>query len=149
MKRIVWLGAAVLFLGSTALAFSQGTMAKSSPALTEKKEAAEPQEEAMEQTEMSKGMGMHEKMAGMARMHEMMNKTMVATNDGGVIVMVGHKLMKYDKDLNLVKEAEIKIDWDKMKATCPMMNEKKNDMKMDKPESVQEKTEAPVASGGK
>jgi len=35
-------------------------------------------------------------------------KQMVATNDGGVIVMAGNKLLKYDKDLNLVKEAELK-----------------------------------------
>ena len=35
-------------------------------------------------------------------------KQMVATSDGGVIVMAGHKLFKYDKDLNLVKEVELK-----------------------------------------
>ena len=37
-----------------------------------------------------------------------MQKQMVATSDGGVIVMAGHKLFKYDKDLNLVKEVELK-----------------------------------------
>ncbi|MDD4908163.1 MAG: hypothetical protein PHJ00_03785 [Candidatus Omnitrophica bacterium] len=35
-------------------------------------------------------------------------KQMVASNDGGVIILAGNKLMKYDKDLNLVKEVEIK-----------------------------------------
>ena len=63
--------------------------------------------------------------------------------------MVGLKLMKYDKDLNLVKEVEIKVDWDKMKASCSMMNEKKNEMKMNKPESAQEKTVVSGEAGGK
>ena len=139
MKRIIWLGVAVLFLGGTGLAFSQDTTGKSSPALTQKKEAVEPEDEAMEHEHMAKGMEMREKMAGMFGRHEMMNKTMVATNDGGVIVMAGPKLMKYDKDLNLVKEVEIKVDWDKMKASCPM----------NKPEPAQEKTEAPKEPGGK
>ena len=33
---------------------------------------------------------------------------MVTTQDGGVIVMKGNKLVKYDKDLNLVKEIKLK-----------------------------------------
>lgn len=35
---------------------------------------------------------------------------MVATQDGGVIVMAGNKLLKYDKDLKLVKEVYVKTD---------------------------------------
>lgn len=35
--------------------------------------------------------------------------SMVATSDGGVIVMAGHKLMKYSSQLTLVKEVEIKM----------------------------------------
>ena len=34
-------------------------------------------------------------------------KQMVGTPDGGVIILSGNKLLKYDKDLNLVKEVEI------------------------------------------
>ena len=50
-------------------------------------------------------------MAGMAmQMMTRMQKQMVATADGGVIVLSGNKLLKYDKDLNLVKEAELKRD---------------------------------------
>ena len=41
-------------------------------------------------------------------MKEMMHPSMVATPDGGVIVLAGPKLAKYDKDLNLVKEVELK-----------------------------------------
>jgi hypothetical protein len=40
----------------------------------------------------------------------MMQKDIVATSDGGAIVMVDNKLLKYDKNLNLVKEVELKID---------------------------------------
>ncbi|MBF0384359.1 MAG: hypothetical protein HQL27_00665 [Candidatus Omnitrophica bacterium] len=58
----------------------------------------------------------------------MLEKTVIATSDGGVIVLAGNKLMKYDKDLNLVKEVEIKVDMEAMKKdmaemmkNCPMM----------------------------
>lgn len=43
--------------------------------------------------------------------HRMMGggkETVVATSDGGVVILAGPKLIKYDKDLNLVKEVEIK-----------------------------------------
>ena len=56
-------------------------------------------------------------------MQSMMSKSLVATSDGGVVVMVGNKLLKYDKNLNLVKEAEIKMDFEGMKEMmekCPM-----------------------------
>ena len=53
---------------------------------------------------------------------------MVATSDGGVIVLTGNKLTKYDKDLNVVKEVEIKMDLESMHKqmmdmmqNCPMM----------------------------
>ncbi len=54
---------------------------------------------------------------GMQKMHSMSNMMkpkdkpyMVATSDGGVVILTGKKLVKYDKDLNLVKEVEIKSD---------------------------------------
>ena len=50
-------------------------------------------------------MKMMHKMHGMTR-----SSSMVASNDGGVIVLTGNKLYKYDKNLNLVKEAEIKTE---------------------------------------
>src|SRR3989338_7329602 len=50
-------------------------------------------------------MKMMHKMHGMTR-----SSSMVASNDGGVIVLSGNKLYKYDKNLNLVKEAEIKTE---------------------------------------
>jgi prephenate dehydrogenase len=62
---------------------------------------------------MQKGMGMmHEKSMDAMGMHPMACSSMVAASDGGVIIMMGPKLLKYDKDLNLVKQVEIKIDWE-------------------------------------
>ena len=89
---------------------------------------------------MAGGMMGEEMMSGgmdkgmMMSMHGMMGKTsMVATSDGGVIVLKGNKLTKYDKNLNLVKEAALKadeMDMGKMKM-CPMcqkmMGEKKTE----------------------
>jgi len=65
--------------------------------------SAQGQEQAEGQQQMM-GQGMK---GGM--MHGMMSGQMVAASDGGVIVMMGNKLMKYDKDLNLKKEVEIKM----------------------------------------
>jgi hypothetical protein len=49
----------------------------------------------------------------------MMGQSLVATEDGGVVVMIGNKLQKYDKDLVLQKEVEIEVDmkgmWKAMK----------------------------------
>ena len=72
----------------------------------------------------SKGsmMGMH----GM--MMKMMDRNVVATSDGGIVIVTGNKLTKYDKSLNVVKEVELKMDMegmqkmmDGMKSMCPMM----------------------------
>jgi hypothetical protein len=77
---------------------------------------------------MAPGMGMPGgcPMCGMM-MHGMMQKQMVATSDGGVIVMAGCSLQKYDANLQLVKEVDLKIDIEKiqkhmqeMKKNCPM-----------------------------
>ncbi len=46
----------------------------------------------------------------MPGMMAMMHPSLVATNDGGVIVLAGNTLSKYDKDLNEVKEVEIKVN---------------------------------------
>jgi hypothetical protein len=73
---------------------------------------------------MDRGMGMP--MQGKRMMGcpcAMMGKTqMVATEDGGVIVLVGNKLMKYGADLGLVKEVEVKMPMGSMGGRqCPMM----------------------------
>lgn len=70
---------------------------------------------------MEKPLGMP--MPGMGKMGCVMGKAqMVATDEGGVIVLAGNKLMKYDADLNLVKEVEIKMPMSPMGGKqCPMM----------------------------
>ena len=62
-------------------------------------------------------------MPGMGKMcATMMGKAqMVATDEGGVIVLAGNKLMKYDADLNIVKEVEVKMPLSPMMdKQCPM-----------------------------
>ena len=64
-------------------------------------------------------------MMGMYPMGGMMyGASLAATEDGGALVLMGNKLCKYDKDLNLVKEVEIKMDWEKMNKTM-MEHQKK------------------------
>jgi hypothetical protein len=66
-------------------------------------------------------------MEGKGGMMGMMNKpSMVAVGDG-VVVLSGKKLYKYDTNLNLVKEAEIKMEAmgdGKMCPMCQMMKDK-------------------------
>lgn len=61
-------------------------------------------------------------MKGMGMMCPMMGgkSSMIASADGGVIVLMGNKLMKYDANLDLVKEVELKM---------PMMGGKNRPMK--------------------
>lgn len=83
---------------------------------------------------MMRGMGM---MGQPGQMHgcaacgmmtgAMMWKTMTATPDGGVIIAIGNRLIKYDNQLNVVKDTEMKIDMNqlataaqKMMENCPM-----------------------------
>ncbi len=49
------------------------------------------------------------RMQSMARMFAATSK-IVATTDHGVVVLVGNKLYKYDRNLRLIKEQEIKIN---------------------------------------
>ena len=77
-------------------------------------------------------MPMEKKQGPMMAMNMMgfMPKQMVATTDGAVIILAGNKLLKYDKDLNLVKEveitgvAEMKIDAGAMQDMIGKMKEK-------------------------
>ena len=77
---------------------------------------------------MMGGRGMMGMMGMCPMMKSMMERTVVATGDGGIIVVTGNKLTKYDKDLNVVKEIELKMDMegmqkmmDNMKSMCPFM----------------------------
>ena len=48
-------------------------------------------------------------------MQAMREKSVTATPEGGLIIVLGNKITKYDKDLNVVKEAELKIDMEAMR----------------------------------
>jgi hypothetical protein len=66
-------------------------------------------------------------MCGMMMMHFMKPSTAFSTQDGGFVVIMGNKIMKYDKNVDLKKEVEIKVDTTAMKKMmqqmqqCPMM----------------------------
>lgn len=106
MKRLICVFlAAVWFLGT------------SGPSYAEEKDS-------MTDKGMKEGHGRMGQCMMMKKM--MMGKEMVASADGGVIVLVGNKIMKYDKDLNLVKEVE--IDMKAMMEKCREMM-KGHDMK--------------------
>lgn len=106
----------ITLMFSLGIAFSQSSEEKKEPAM----------EGAKKEKQMQ-----NERMAGMVmQMLGAMQKQMVATNDGGVVVLVGNKLFKYDKDLNLVKEVglntqfELKLDVGPMRGMMENMKEK-------------------------
>jgi hypothetical protein len=69
-------------------------------------------------------------MCNMMMMHFMKPSFAFSTKDGGFVVIVGNKIMKYDKEANLKKEVEMKMDtvaMDRMMQqmkSCPMMKKK-------------------------
>ena len=68
-------------------------------------------------------------MMGHGMMMKMMERSVVVTSDGGIVIVSANKISKYDKDLNLVKEVELKMPtMEGMQKMCPMMM---GDMKED------------------
>jgi hypothetical protein len=57
---------------------------------------------------------MEKDMKGRGIKHEMMMRRMqrsvVATSDGGVVIVAGNKITKYDRNLNVIKEVQLKSD---------------------------------------
>jgi hypothetical protein len=60
----------------------------------------------------------------------MMQESVTATTDGGVVVVIAGKLVKYDAGLRKINEATVEIDWaalhqkmQKMMQNCPMMQQ--------------------------
>ena len=118
MKKIILMSGAVIFL-TVSVVFAQGM-----------KEMENSKGSMMAKGMMGKGM-MDEKgsmMGTHGMMTKMMEKSVVATSDGGIVVVMGNKLTKYDKDLNVVKEVELRMDMEGMQKMmsdmmekCPMM----------------------------
>jgi len=89
---------------------------------------------------MHKGM-MGKGMKGCPMMKSMMERKIVATQDGGIVVAIGNQITKYDKNMNVVKEVTLKVDMEgmqrmmrDMKAKCPMM-EQMMDAPMEQPDN--------------
>jgi len=61
-------------------------------------------------------------MGKMMMMGAMMKKSMDIGPDGSIYVLAGNKLIKYDKDLNLVKQVEVMVGMEGMK-DCPMIKD--------------------------
>jgi hypothetical protein len=73
-------------------------------------------------------------------MMKMMERKVVATSDGGVVVVEGNQMTKYDRNLKMVKEVELPVmEKGEMKhkcSGCSMKEEAKEDTK--KPEAANE-----------
>ena len=103
MKKSIAVITAVVVLGVTGIAFAQ---------MEDKgKEMMKDKAGMMEGKGGMMGMMEGKGMMGMMKMcQSMMNKpSMVAVGDG-VVVLSGKKLYKYDANLSLVKEADIKVE---------------------------------------
>lgn len=90
-KMFVWVLVIGLILSAHLPAFAQEEMQGMS-------ESSQQEQGGM----MGGGQGKGKKMMGM--MHK---DSLVATSDGGVVVLSGPRLIKFDKDLNVVKEVEM------------------------------------------
>ena len=120
MKKNTWILMLVVLLMSAGLVYAEGM----EDGMMGKGMKGGMMEEGMMGKEMTDG-----KMMGMCQMMKsMMDRSVIATTDGGIVVVSGNKLTKYDKDLNVVKEVELKMDMEgmqkmmeTMKAMCPMM----------------------------
>jgi len=118
---VVVLMTAVVFCGVGLKGFEKKAQAAEA---TTKTETSKPET-------MPSGMpGMMDKgqMMSMCPMHQMMmgsmmSKAIATTEDGGVIVSAGDKLIKYDKDLNLIKEVKIAMDMEGMQKKMSQMME--------------------------
>ena len=71
----------------------------------------------------------------------LMQKQVVATTDGGVVVVIGNRLLKYDKNLKKIGEAEIDISEQeiadmqaKMKKCCEIMMQRMKQQQEDEKE---------------
>lgn len=79
-----------------------------------------------EKSSMMKGMMMHGMM-----MRSAMPQDMKVTEDGeAVFVLAGNRIMKYDGDLNLVREVEVSVDFSRMEEMMQEMRERQLQMRM-------------------
>ncbi len=116
MKKVTVLTAvltALIGISVVSLSFAEDTMGKDGKSMMMGKKDM-----------MGKGM------MGCMTTKGMMGKTVTPTSDGGVVVLAGNQLFKYDKGLKLVNKAEVPVDMDMMQKDmmgmmkmCPMMKD--------------------------
>ncbi len=144
MKRAILVGAVVVFVG-VVLAINMAI----TPADPGMMKGKEPMMEMGSGGMMmsSTGKMMHACPMHAMMMHNMMSASMAATTDGGIVLMHMGKLTKYDKDLNMVKEVEMKMDPETMKKmmtqmmeACPMCKKMTEKAEMMEKGKMMEKT---------
>jgi len=143
MKRIVAVLVIVLFvIGIVSIAMAEETDTQTSASTAKQEEGM------MGMGKMKDKMMQRAKDRGwdkMSMMKQMMQKQIVATEDGGIIVLIGNKLLKYDKNLNLKKEAEIPMDMEgmhkrmtKMMKECPMKDKMQESVEEEESQELKE-----------
>ncbi len=140
MKRFAWILPVMLMALLATSALAQKSKRNSRPATDTAATRSQPVDTAngalradtmntmngMDGMADSARMGMH-----CAMMGPMMSKQILLGRDGGVFVLMGNHLMKYDDRLTLVKDVKLNIDMNEMCRTmqefmssCPMMQKK-------------------------
>jgi len=111
MKKNTWIFIVVVLFASVHLVYAEGM-----------------KDGMMDKGMMGKGMMAGKMMGNCPMMKSMMERTIIATSDGGIVIAMGNKITKYDKDLNLIKDVELNMDMEgmhkmmeSMKGMCPMM----------------------------
>ena len=124
MKKIASIAlCAVLFAAVPALVYGSDVTAAKATAPSQQKMGQENAAKPENMDKCSKCEGMKMECCQKCKCHKcgmMKHKCVVATSDGGVVVMMGDKLAKYDKNLNLVKETELKMEEKESDEECPM-----------------------------
>ncbi|MHC4114686.1 MAG: hypothetical protein ACYSSL_05130 [Planctomycetota bacterium] len=119
MKKVLIAGVGIILVSILAMSFAEepeqtedvmGQIGKDVPGTTQG---------GTSEGQMMRMCPMHHTMMG-----SMMSKAIAPTEDGGVIVLAGDKLIKYDKDLTLVKEVKIEMDMEGMQKKMSQMMEK-------------------------
>lgn len=113
-----------LFFAPASLVFAQNE--HQGDAAGQSKNGAHPNE-----MMMGHGMMMDDGMMDMMNMmnvrRAMMDRQIVPTADGGVVLLIGDQLYKYDENLDLVNEVEISVDYERMKEGMQDMRLPNND----------------------
>lgn len=110
MRKVIAVIIAVLILSFPGMALAQ--MEKGEGMMDDK--GMEMKEHGM----MHDGMMGQGDMMGGPMMKHMMGPIVVATSDGGVVVVIGDKMTKYDQDLDVIGQADLKADMQGMKKKC-------------------------------